>query len=131
MSSLLVVDDEPSVRAIVSRWGASHGYEVVEAESAETALDRMRESAADIALCDLNMPGRNGRWLAERLHADYPHTAVVMTTGSDRTAAAAELPEGAIACLSKPFTLSELAGAMERALDWQLEQATARLWRPA
>jgi CheY-like chemotaxis protein len=126
MNSLLVVDDEPGVRSIISRWGRSHGYIVMEADSAEAALEQMRQRPAAIALCDLNMPGRDGRWLTHQLRERFPETVIVITTGMDERQATAELPEGALGCLIKPFTLVELAGILEKALDRQFEQASAR-----
>ena len=128
-STLLVVDDEAGVRAIISRWGASHGYTVVEADSADAALRLMHDCPADIALCDLHLPGRDGRWLMTRLTEQFPSTAVLMTTGIDGGEAAALLPNGAIGCLVKPFTFDQLETLLGRAVDWQLERATARLWK--
>jgi CheY-like chemotaxis protein len=127
MNSLLVVDDEPSVRSIISRWGASHGYSVAEADSAVAALEQMQQHPADIALCDLNMPDHDGRWLAARLQKQFPETAVVMTTGGHPQDSASGVAAGAVACLMKPFTFAELARTLQLARDWQIEHATARV----
>jgi DNA-binding NtrC family response regulator len=129
LSTLLIVDDEPGVRTVISRWGESHGYNVVEADSADAALRQMHDCPADIALCDLHLPGLDGRWLVNRLSEQFPGTAVLMTTGIDEAEAAAKLPDGAIACLVKPFTFDQLETLLDRALDWQLDRATARLWK--
>ena len=124
MTSLLIVDDEQGVRSIISRWATTNGYAVTESDSATAGLEQMHRSACDIALCDLNMPGRSGRWLADQIRTQFPETAVVMTTG-DAKDVAARLPEGAAPCLMKPFTIAELATTLRRALDWHIKQVAA------
>ena len=52
MKSLLIVDDEPAIRSIVSRWAETRGYAVAEAEGADAGLARLRERQAD-RLADL------------------------------------------------------------------------------
>src|SRR5918996_2650066 len=96
---LLIVDDEPAVRSSVARWVRQNGYEVAEAGSAGEALDMMAATPAAVALCDVNLPDRNGLWLAAELRRQVPDTALVMTTGYGITALPSTLDSGAIGYL--------------------------------
>lgn len=128
---LLVVDDEPSVRAIVARWVKGSGFTVVEAGSAGEALDRMAAAPAAVALCDINLPDRNGLWLAAQLRRQFPEMALVMTTGYGLTALPSAFDSESIAYLTKPFTHEQLVQALDWAAQWQTEQAAARMRRTA
>src|SRR4051812_25527254 len=81
--SVLVVDDDLSLRPMLAAWVNRFGYAATEADCAEAALERLQETPAHIALCDVNMPGRDGVWLAERIRERYPTTAVIMATSVD------------------------------------------------
>src|SRR5262245_24283558 len=72
--SVLVVDDDPSVRDILTRWSRWYGFQTRESESAEAALDELNRSPADIAVCDVHMGGENGVWLAARIRETLPST---------------------------------------------------------
>src|SRR5436190_24402638 len=83
MHSVLVVDDDISLRPMLAAWVNRFGFYASEAASAEKALEHLEHTPADIALCDVNMPGRNGVWLAARIRERYPTTAVIMATSVD------------------------------------------------
>src|SRR5258707_7845977 len=131
MHSLLVVDDEPVIRALVARVARSAGYTVSEACCAGEALDCMGGCPAAIVLCDITMPDRSGLWLATQLRGQFPHTALVMMTGFGQRELEAGLERGAMGCLSKPFTRQQLLGALDRAREWNLEQVMAAAWTGA
>src|SRR5690348_11484539 len=80
---VLVVDDESVVRDFLVRCLTQWGYEGRQAASAAEALELMVERPAAVVLCDIRMPGQDGLWLAERLRAHWPKTAVVMATAID------------------------------------------------
>ena len=84
MPIVLVVDDESQIRDLLARWIGAAGYEVREAATAAAALEDMQVAIADVVLCDVMMPGENGLWLAGKLRAQFPATAVVLVT-ADRT----------------------------------------------
>src|SRR5690349_16421863 len=101
--SVLIVDDENSVRTLMARWLESGGLRVTTASSAEEALDQLHESPPAVALCDIRMPGHDGLWLAERIRQEYPETAVIMATGvQDVGPAVQTLRQGVIDYLTKP-----------------------------
>jgi CheY-like chemotaxis protein len=99
MSSVLVVDDEPAVRALTSRWLEAIGFPARAAASADQALEVMASDSAGVVLCDVRMPGRDGLWLAEQLRTRYPDTAVIMATGgASRAFAMGSCPRRSRAC---------------------------------
>ena len=113
----LVVDDEQVVRMVLRRFLDRQGWTVLEAETAERALELLAERPApDIVICDLNLPGLSGAELCRRITELHPALAsrLVMTSG-DPSAASAELQRAALDCpiLGKPFTLADL----ERVVD--------------
>jgi response regulator RpfG family c-di-GMP phosphodiesterase len=128
--SVLVVDDEPSVRILMRRWLESRGYVVAVASSAIQALQILESVPAAVALCDLRMPGRDGLWLTDQLRREYPDTAVIIATGiNDVTAAVEGLRLGVVDYLTKPFDRERLFDAMTRAVDWHRAAVDSRRWR--
>jgi putative nucleotidyltransferase with HDIG domain len=119
MHSVLVVEDDHALRRVVSSWIESFGYCVHEAESAEHALDAMEEDPTDIALCDANMAGRDGVWLAWRLRERHPHTAIILATAlRDCETAVSSLRNDVVDYLLKPFDQSRLLEALSLGRDW-------------
>jgi response regulator RpfG family c-di-GMP phosphodiesterase len=119
MNSILVVDDEPAVRALTARWLEAIGFLARAAASAEQALDVMATDSAGVVVCDVRMPGHDGLWLAEQLRSRYPETAVIMATGGqDLDAAVASLRLGVLDYLVKPFSRERLRESVERGVDW-------------
>ena len=82
--TVFVVEDEPSLRALVRKVLERHGFQVIDAQSGAAALEiwtHQREKI-DVLLTDMVMPdGVTGRELAEKLKADNPALKVVYTTG--------------------------------------------------
>ncbi|MEN9631117.1 MAG: hypothetical protein RJA10_4345, partial [Pseudomonadota bacterium] len=68
-ATLLVVDDEPELRGLLSEYFSRHGFEVRSADNAATARTLVAQQVPDVAILDVNMPGENGlslaRWLRE------------------------------------------------------------------
>lgn len=114
--TLLIVDDEPSVRYAISELFGERGHRVLAASSAEQALALVDE--ADAVLTDLHMPGMDGLALLAELTARDPSLPVVLLTahGSERVAVQS-LKAGAYDYLAKPFDIDELTSTMERALE--------------
>src|SRR6185503_15421508 len=80
LKSVLIVDDEPADRDIMSRWVASLGLLPKTAATADEALVALQTEPCDLAVIDVMMPGRDGLWLATQLQRDHPDTAVVIAT---------------------------------------------------
>jgi putative nucleotidyltransferase with HDIG domain len=124
MHSVLVVDDEPFLRDIARLWVESAGYAVRDAASAEEGLEEMGRAAADIALCDISMPGHDGVWLASRIRESFPTTAIVIATSlPDVEIAIASLRNDVVDYLLKPFDRARLSEALALASDWHCAAA--------
>ncbi|MGE0549252.1 MAG: response regulator [Kofleriaceae bacterium] len=117
--TILVVEDDPSLRAVLRRQLTSWGYRLMEAGDASTALALLRERTApiDLLLTDLVMPGIDGRTLATRVLEDRPETKVLFMSGYAQHAAVKDnsLPI-ADHFIEKPFTGQALSSAIRRAL---------------
>ncbi|MFN8076787.1 MAG: response regulator [Kineosporiaceae bacterium] len=119
---ILVVDDEPDIRAIVRiALETLAGWTVLEAPGGEAGLDLARQERPDAVLLDVMMPGLDGPATARRLAAD-PATAdipVVMLTAKVLSSERAALAQGPVAAvLSKPFDPLTLAADVRAALGW-------------
>jgi len=114
---ILIVDDDASVRDVISVLLQEEGYECRTASSAEAALEIAAAEAPPLVISDMKMPGRDGIWLLEAFRERYPETAVIMLTGYGDTEAAVDcLRRGAVDYLLKPPKLTDLIRAIERAL---------------
>lgn len=128
--SVLVVDDERSVRDIITRWLAAGGYTVRTASSADEAIEGIRRTAPAVAVCDIRMPGHDGLWLAHQIRQDAPDTAVVMASGvQDATSVVASFRDGVIDYLTKPFGRDRLRESVLRAVEWHEAARESRRWR--
>jgi DNA-binding NtrC family response regulator len=126
----LIVDDEAGVREVLSRWLAVDGYEVREADTAEAALAAMAAACADVVLCDVEMPGQGGLWLAAQLRDRYPMSAMVLATALDSVPPATSLQSGIVEYLVKPFDRAHVASAVEHGVRWHTD-AVERSLKPA
>ena len=114
---VLVVDDEESIRDLLSKTLALADYEVDLAPDGRTALDRMRLIQYDLLITDLRMPGVDGLTVireARRLKADLP---VIIITGYSSEASAIEaINLGVQGYLTKPFRVPRVLAAAAKAL---------------
>ncbi len=116
-TKILIVDDDSSVRDVISVLLGEEGYACTTVSSAEKALDVATRAEYPIVISDVRMPGRDGVWLLDRMRDSRPDTAVVMLTAYGDTEAAVEcLRNGAADYLLKPPKATELIRAIERAL---------------
>ncbi len=122
--TLLVVDDEPSVRHSLCGWFRKDGYVVKEAESAATALNLLRETPFDVILLDIKMPGMDGLELQEHVHKLDPSIAVIMITAfASVDTAVRALKQGAFDYVTKPINPDELSHLVNRAMEQRRLQA--------
>ncbi len=107
---LLVVEDDPLVRAVLVRELATQGYQVAEAADGQSALDRIADTREpfDLLITDLAMPRMDGRELAARVAAVRPDLPVLYTSGHPDETTRRALVEGEQPYLQKPFTAEEL-----------------------
>ncbi|MBN2450806.1 MAG: response regulator [Lentisphaeria bacterium] len=124
---ILIVDDENSLRKVLSDLLRLRGYEPVAIGSGEDALAYLTENPIEVALIDLalNKGGgtMDGMELLRRVREGYPSIQCVVLTGvPSQQSAIAAVSAGAFSYLLKPFNLSELVGTLERAIEKHREQ---------
>jgi response regulator RpfG family c-di-GMP phosphodiesterase len=116
-SSILIVDDDATVRDVIGTLLSEEGYACAWASSAEQALSLAREGDYHLVLSDVRMPGNDGVWLLEQLRLARPSTPVIVLTAFSDTEAAVDcLRKGAADYLLKPPRPTELVRSIERAL---------------
>jgi two-component system OmpR family response regulator len=117
--TVLVVDDDASVRRALGQWVQRLGYDAYVADGAEAALSILDATPVDVALCDVVMPGMNGIWLADRIRERFPSVAIVMATGLRHLDRSVTLRPGVVAYVVKPFGPDEIATAIKQGLAWR------------
>ena len=109
MLNILIVDDESGQRRSLAIALKFEGFGVLEAASAEEAIQLLDERRADAALVDIVMPGVNGIELARQIRSSHPDTKVVLVSAyhlSPRQVL--QSGTGAVAFLPKPYRMSAL-----------------------
>jgi DNA-binding NtrC family response regulator len=118
--TLLVVEDEDSVRRMARRMLESIGYTVLTARSAAEALLMLerRDQKVHLMLTDVVMPGMSGPDLVARLAEIHPGIRVLYTSGhADNAALRGAVLDGGIEFISKPYTRAELTRKVRDILD--------------
>ncbi|MGB6873015.1 MAG: response regulator, partial [Dehalococcoidia bacterium] len=116
--TLLIVDDEATIRKLLCQKLSREGYQCEEANAAEQVLNTLATSPIALVILDIKMPGKSGIELLPEIKSDYPDTAVIMATAvTDITVAIQCLKQGADDYLCKPFNLEEVSLAVQRALE--------------
>jgi len=106
--SILVVDDEATLSALLVRAFEAHGLEVESALDAETGLGRLKERPFDIVVTDLRLPGVDGLELLRRAKGIRPECEIVLMTGHATVETAREaLKRGAVDYITKPFEIED------------------------
>lgn len=118
--TVLVVEDDASIRLLVERALGNAGYRALVAPTPQAALELFAQRAADISLVftDVVMPGMTGPELVRRIRELQPHARVLFTSGyaDDRHVEASGLPENAH-FLPKPYTFAALSRKVREALE--------------
>jgi CheY-like chemotaxis protein len=114
---ILVVDDEPMVRALIARALGDEGYEVVAVANGRAALDAARGAEVEFDLIVTNnyMPGLNGAELIARVRQDFPALPVLHIDDISRKRVDKGLPED-IPTVYKPFSIATLRDAVRKLL---------------
>ena len=116
--TILIVDDEESIRKLLKHKLVGEGYRCREAGGAAQALDELQTGVVGLVLLDIKMPGKSGIQLLPEIKAAYPDTVVVMATAVTDTSTALHCMRlGAYDYVTKPFNLAEVVLSVERALE--------------
>jgi DNA-binding response OmpR family regulator len=106
MARILVIDDDPDLRALLEEILKSAGYEVILAADGREGVERYRASPTDVVITDLYMPNQEGLETIREFRSHFPQVAMLSIAQKF----------GAIGVLHKPFAPEELTAAVERAL---------------
>lgn len=120
VATVLVVDDEPDVRHVVSLMLRREGYEVLEAGDGEAAVEVVRAArgAVDAVLLDVMMPRMTGHEALPAIRALAPETPVVLFSGYAREEVAEHLDNATVhtSFVPKPFDRTDLLAAIDEAV---------------
>ena len=126
---ILVVDDELPIRTVLRRMLEKAGYQVVEADNGETAIEAINAGEnplmLDAVICDIRMPKINGLDAIAYFRRMYPRVPLIVLTGyPDAEIAIACLRHGVVDYLVKPVDGKRLIVAVEKAMEQR-----AMAWR--
>ena len=126
-ATILVVDDEPMIRALTRRALERYGYHVLEAEDGDAALELIRSEAGhevNAAVIDVVMPRMDGRELGERLRRERPDLGILYISGHTGDELARRLLlDASVPFLQKPFPPDELVERVQGILEAQAQGA--------
>jgi len=117
-TTILIVDDEKTQRAVLSGDLKSRGFNIFEAESVEKAIEIISDNTIDVVLSDLKMPNETGIDLVKKLKKINPDiTVVIMTAYASVETAVTAMKEGAYDFITKPYHLDEIEIIIKRIVE--------------
>lgn len=119
MATILVIDDEPSVRRTLTRILERAGHEVIEARNGREGLRRFSDRQPHLVITDVYMPDKEGIETLCELHRDAPSVPIIVISGGATKSMPAldfAMKLGAHATLAKPFRSEDLIATVQRAL---------------
>lgn len=125
-TSVMIVDDEPSIRHLMVRWAEGLGLQSRTARNADEAVRALETEACDLAVIDLMMPGKDGLWLARELRRHHPHMAVILATANGEKVDRAAAP--IVDLLIKPFKRDRFIMALDRGREWRRQAVEDVEW---
>ncbi|MBD3391538.1 MAG: response regulator [Chitinivibrionales bacterium] len=127
---ILVADDEPSLRLLLSKELSREGYLVDVATDGEEVLARLRDESYHVVLLDIVMPKKDGISVLRTVREENLPTEVIILTGNATVESAIECMKlGAFEYVRKPYSLKELLIQIERAIERQRSRLDIRLLR--
>lgn len=128
--AVLVVDDEPGLRELLTRWLSGAKYVALKAPSAEEALNVLAKSPeVKVVIADLQMPGHGGAWLVDQMRERFPSIAVVLASADDHVPGTLSLQPSVASYLVKPLGRDALLRAVRKGVrrsDEYVERARIR-----
>jgi two-component system phosphate regulon response regulator OmpR len=116
VGTLLVVDDDPSVRELLTEYLGGHRYEVRTADSGEAMRAEIERALPDLILLDVRLPGEDGLTLARYLRERYDIGIIMVTASGDVVDRVVGLEVGADDYVAKPFDPRELLARVKSVL---------------
>lgn len=118
--TILIVDDEPAIREAAGEMLAYHGYNILLAETGESALEifSARMDAIDLVLMDISMPGMGGYQCMREMLKAKPTAKIIIASGYATTDHAREASElGAAGFIGKPYRIADIIATVRGVLD--------------
>ena len=120
MARVLVIDDNPDIRALLREAFELHGYDVEVAHNGRVGLRLMHEHRVDVVITDIFMPEQDGIETILELRRDFPSVKIIAMSGGGTTGNLTYLPAaqqlGAVHSVSKPFDCLEVVATVRQLL---------------
>jgi|ERR1700704_1832980 two-component system response regulator (stage 0 sporulation protein F) len=119
MASILIIDDEEIIRALLRSVLEAAGYEVTEAANGRIGLELYRQNPRDLVITDILMPELNGLDMLLELTREFLRAKVIAISGAGEEKNVLDVAKllGARQTFQKPFSVSKLLGAVRYELD--------------
>ena len=119
MASILIIDDEEIIRALLRSVLEAAGYEVTEAANGRIGLELYRQNPRDLVLTDILMPELNGLDMLLELTREFLRAKVIAISGAGEEKNVLDIAKllGARQTFQKPFSVSKLLGAVRYELE--------------
>ena len=125
MTTVLIIDDNDTLREGVSAVCSRLGHTTLSTDSGEKGLKLLQENDTQLVVTDLKMDGLDGIDVLKSVLANNPNTAVVIMTGYATVETAVEaIKLGAFDFIEKPFSTDRIRAKIQQALEWQSLRAT-------
>jgi DNA-binding response OmpR family regulator len=125
MATVLVVDDEPIVREVVTRYLLREGHRIVEADDGDAARAAIERSHPDLVVLDVMLPGTDGLELCRWIRSSSSLPVIMLTARGEEADRIVGLELGADDYVTKPFSPRELAARVRSVLRRSLPAATS------
>lgn len=124
---ILVIDDEPAIRKLLSISLESQGYKVVLAETGHDGLITAANHPPDLILLDIGLPDKSGLDILEELKVWYHKAVIMLSVQSDEESIVRALDNGASDYLTKPFRTGELLARLRAAIKRNSTEETSSI----
>ena len=126
-TQILIVDDEPYIRDILSRWLTGEGYHCITAADVDTAWELLAGNNIGLILLDMMIPEKSGLVLLHKVRKSHPDVIVLMISALNRQKlVTGTLELGAYGYITKPFDRDEIVDGVASALLHREEMLQAR-----
>ncbi len=115
MPTLLIVDDESSIRYAMERGLRIEGLKIITTETAQAGIDAVNYHRPDVVICDIRLPDMSGLDAFHKMREIDPHLPIIIITAHATTDSAIEaMKRGAFDYILKPYDLNELKEAVSK-----------------
>lgn len=120
MNTILVIDDEPGIRQVLTDILQDEGYQVVSAEDGQEGLARLQQTVVDLVILDVWLPKMGGIEVLEIIRKDYPEVEVIVISGhANIDMAVKAIKLGAFDMMEKPLSMDKILTQVRNALEME------------